>query len=292
MKNLLKQGLRRLTGAEVRRPRGPRNATVIAISAFKGGVGKTTTAVNLAAALARFHSARVLLIDLDPQGNVRSALHTMVQHGGRPLSDVLDADRGLELMDIAVATSIEGLDVSGPDDQLAAAEARLTGRIGKEVVLRDALKITRTYYDYIIFDCAPSRGDLTISALAAADQVILPCDPSPLAVEAVSVLAKVIATVAERLHPEIDVLGILVTRVDGRTHAFNQEVVQGLHDAFGDAVLPMHIGVSASLAKAQRVGEDVFAYDPGSRGATHYRALADYVVACCPPVKQSMRSSP
>ena len=144
MRELLRAGLRRLTAPVVETPRHPdggRKATVIAVATRKGGVGKTTTSVALAAALARFHGRRVLLVDLDPQGHVTTALKTIVAPTGTPLSRVLLAERGAEVLDAISPTSIPNLWVTPYDPQLSAAEDVLGSRIGKEMVLRDALRM-------------------------------------------------------------------------------------------------------------------------------------------------------
>ncbi len=281
MRNLLKSGLRRLAGTPVvRRPVGDLQATVLAVATQKGGVGKTTTSVNLAAAMARFHHKKVLLLDLDPQGHVARALQAQIRPGKGGLSDVLLDDSGeREVIDVVTRTDIPGLSVTPPDPGLRAAEDLLASRIGKEFVLRDALRTTRTWYDVIIVDCPPNLGNLSINGLVAADQVLIPCDPSPLALSGVEGLVSTIEQVAGRLNPAIDVLGILLTRVDGRNSKLNAAVDDEIVGRLGDAVLPVRIGVNSSLAQAQQEGQDIFAFDPESRGARQYRELADHVLA-------------
>ncbi len=281
MRNLLKSGLKRLVSTSVpTRPIGDKHAQVIAVAAQKGGVGKTTTSVSLASALARFHGKRVLLVDLDPQGHVTTALKAQVRPGGGLLSRVLTDDRaGLEVMDVVTSTEIEGLDVTPFDPRLAEAEDLLSTRIGKEFILRDALKVTRSHYDVIVLDCPPNQGNLALNGLCAADDVLIPCDPSPLALKGVEALVQTITAVAARLNPEIDVMGVLLTRVDGRNTSLNEAIERDIAESFGDAVLPVHIGINSSLAKAQIEGVDIFAYDADSRGAQQYRALSDVVTA-------------
>lgn len=281
MRNLLKSGLRRLAGtpSAVRRPVGDLNAVTLAIAAQKGGVGKTTTSVNLAAALARFHDKKVLLLDLDPQGHVARALQAQLRPGKGGLSEVLLSESGeREVIDVAVGTSIPNLSVTPPDPGLRVAEDLLASRIGKEFLLRDALRVTRTWYDYIVIDCPPNLGNLSINGLVAADQVLIPCDPSPLALSGVQGLVGTIEQVAGRLNPTIDVLGILLTRVDGRNSKLNAAVDDEIGARWGDAVLPVRIGVNSSLAQAQQEGLDIYAFDADSRGARQYRDLADHVV--------------
>ena len=137
-------------------------------------------------------------------------------------------------------------------------------------MLRDALRVTRTHYDVIVLDCPPNLGNLTINGLVAADQVLIPCDPSPLALNGVHALVETISAVANRLNPEIDVLGVLLTRVDGRNSRLNQAIVSEIEQAFGDALLPVRIGINNSLSRAQHEGTDIYTFAPESRGARQY----------------------
>lgn len=281
MRNLLKAGLRRLTASPApetpRHAAGDRRATVIAVATRKGGVGKTTTSVGLAAGLARYHGLRVLLVDLDPQGHVTTALKNQVEPTGIPLSKVLLAERGAEVLDAMSPTSIPNLWVTAYDADLGAAEDLLGTRIGKEYVLREALRVTRTHFDVIVLDCPPNLGNLALNGLVAADRVLIPCDPSPLAVNGVHALADAIETIASRLNPDLDVMGVLLTRVDGRNQTVNDAVIAEIEAAWGHALMPIRIGVSTDLSKAQLEGRDIYSFAPDSRGALHYRELANHV---------------
>ena len=291
MRQLLKSGLRRLAGAPAtpQRPLGDRRGTVLAVATQKGGVGKTTTSVSLAAGLARFHGLQVLLIDLDPQMHVARALQSQLRPGTGSLSDVLlDETGSAKVLDVVVRTDVPNLALTQPDPGLKTAEDRLASRIGKEMVLRDALKVTRTWYDVILIDCPPNLGTLSLNGLVAADQVLIPCDPSPLALSGVEGLAHTIEQVAGRLNPEIDVLGILMTRVDGRTSKLNASVRADIEARWGEAVLPVSIGVNSALAQAQHEGRDIFSFAPDSRGAKQYRALADLLA---PVVRSGAREA-
>ena len=282
MRKLIKTGLRRLATPQPtptpHRPLGHRQATVIAVAAEKGGVGKTTTCVSLAAALARYHGKKVLLMDLDPQGHVATALKSQTRVGGGPLSEVLTDDSSeLDIIDVATHTEVPNLYVTPLDPNLRNAEDLMGTRMGKEFILRDALQVARTHYDVIMIDCPPNLGNLSVNGLVAADEVIIPCDPSPLALGGVHALIQTISTISMRLNPTIEVTGILMTRVDGRNTKLNQAVRDDIEQRYGDAVLPVSIGISSSLSKAQLAGQDVFTFDEKCRGAVQYRELAGLV---------------
>jgi len=291
MRRLLKSGLKRLatrtdlpqnTAPEISSPQHPigdKDALIIAVATQKGGVGKTTTSVSLASALARFHGLKVLLVDLDPQGHVVTALSQQVEPGGGRLSWVLTDEReGREVLEITTTTSIDGLDVTPVDPRLGNAEDLIGTRIGKEFILRDALEATRTHYDVIVLDCPPNLGNLTVNGLVACHTVLMPCDPSPLALNGVQMLLKTVGQIGARLNPDIDLLGILLTRVDGRNTTLNDAITEKINDTWNDALLPVQIGINSSLAKAQMSGIDIFDFDPTSRGAQQYEALADHVL--------------
>ncbi len=283
MRDLITSGFRKLVNSEERYPNGDRRARVVSIATVKGGVGKTTTAVNLASAIADGHHRRVLLIDLDAQGHCSTSLDAVIDQERIDdefvaLSDVLLSDEELEILDSAVETDVDGLSITPADPGLADAEGRISQEIGKEMLLRDALEVTRTHYDLILIDCPPNKGNLTLNALVASDDVLIPTDLSPLAVEGADELLTTVLKVRRRLDQELEILGVVLTRVDGRTVTINEEVRETIDDAWGELVLEQHIGINTRLSQAQMAGEPIFKHAPDSRGARHYSRLADEVL--------------
>lgn len=275
MKNLLKQSLKRFVDRGEQRERGTKNAHILAVAAQKGGVGKTTTVVNLAAALAENQGWKTLIIDLDAQGHVERSVRDIVTRRGGRLSSILETeDDNQEVLDAVSRTKLPNLDITTGDARLRESENLLTARMGKEFVLREALKVTRTWYDLIVIDCPPNIGNLTINGLTAATHVIIPCDPKPLAVQGVDALIRTCATVSDRLNPDIDILGVVITRYDGRNSKMNDRVIGELDSHYGDAIFETKIHVNTALSQAQDEGKTIFEFDPNSRGAENYRALA------------------
>jgi chromosome partitioning protein len=279
MKNIFRQGLKRFAPQAERRTRGPREGKVLSVASLKGGVGKTTTSVNVAAALARFHGQRVLLVDLDPQGHVGTSLRTQIHPGGGSLARTLTGETPGHVMDVAVDTTVPQLRITPSDPALGDAENLLSTKIGKELILRDALEITRTYYDVILIDCPPNLGNLTLNALVASDYLLVPCDLSPLALRGAENLLQQAQTVGARLNPGLDLLGLVITRHDARTLSMNEAMLGSLAAGYGESLFPTRIGISTGLARAQHEGKDIFEHDPKSRGAQHYRELAGEVAA-------------
>lgn len=275
MRNLISNGLKKIVNKSPKYPRGDRAGRILAVATVKGGVGKTTTSVNLACGLSRFEDQRVLLVDLDAQGHCAASLSAVEFDDGakHTVSEVLLSDEELQLLDAAVSTEIDGLEVTGADPELAEAEGRIAQKIGKELRLRDALEITRTHYDWVILDCPPNKGNLTLNALVAADQVLVPTDLSPLAVQGADELIGTLVQATDRLGGDTDILGVLLTRVDKRTTSINDEVMQTIEEAWGDLVLETRIGINTALSKAQIAGKPIFEHAPRSRGAEHYEAL-------------------
>lgn len=258
--------------AESVRPR----ARVVAVAAQKGGVGKTTTAVNLAVASARVQGLHTLLVDLDGQGHVETALaaHLDISPDCAPSMSDLLLGRQRDILEIVRPTRIAHLFITPSDKGLAATEGILAGRIGKEFLLRGILKGARERFDLVILDCPPNLGNLTLNALVAADACLVPCDMSVLALSGVRDLCAVLDTIRERLNHPIALLGIVPTRVDRRNARLTEVILAQLHETYEDLVCRTHIPVSAALARAQMGGLSVLDYDAKSAGAAAYRSLA------------------
>lgn len=258
---------------------GDKKARVVAICSQKGGVGKTTTAVNLGTSLAYFHGKHVLVIDLDPQGHVEKSLGAIINDGIEytPLSKVLESRNG-NLLDAVVKTDLENFHLTPGDKALVQSESVLASRIGKEFILRRAIETARTHYDIILLDCPPSLGNLTLNALVAADAVLIPCEMSVLAFEGVTDLLETLREVTERLNSNLDVLGVLFTRVDGRNLTMNQLILDNMKRFFNGKILKTSVTINTALNKAQLEGKPVFNFAPTSTGAENYHSLADEVV--------------
>lgn len=260
----------------VRHRAGDKHAKIVAICSQKGGVGKTTTAVNLSAALTHFHEQKVLVVDLDPQGHVEKSLGAVIPEGVEytPISSILMSKKG-NMLDAIIKTEVESLDITPGDKALYETEGAMAGKIGREFILAEALKMARTHYDYILLDCAPNLGNLTINALCASDYVVVPCEMSVLAFEGVTDLLDTLDTVNERLNKELKVLGVLFTRVDGRNITMNELVEENLKNYFKGNIFKTRVTVNTDLNKAQLEGKPIFNFAPSSTGAVNYAAFAD-----------------
>lgn len=255
---------------------GEHSAKVIAVAAQKGGVGKTTTAVSIASAWARLHGLQVLIIDLDPQANVSTSVRSQVlaNRGGGALSDVLDNEKRLEVAEIAAETSVDGLHITPMDPGLQHFEDRMASRIGKELILRTAIQVTRTHYDVIVLDCPPHIGGLTVNALVAADEVLIPTSLAALSVAGVTGLLDAADEVQSSLNPQLAIAGVVLTQVDGRSSRTNEAVLELVDESYGDLLLEQRIGVDNTLSRAQLAGEEIFGFAPGCRAAGWYADLA------------------
>lgn len=248
----------------------PTRRRVFTIANQKGGVGKTTSAVNLAAALS-FHGLRVLVIDLDPQGNASTALGVEHRSGVSSIYEVLLGE--ISISD-AVVVSDQSADLAcvPATIDLAGAEIELVTMSGRESRLKEALSpeiVDNLPYDYIFIDCPPSLGLLTVNALVAAEEVLIPIQCEYYALEGLGQLLSNINLVQAHLNPRLTVSTILLTMYDGRTKLADQ-VTKEVRDHFGDTVLRTIIPRSIKVSEAPGYGQTVLAYDPGSRGAMSY----------------------
>ena len=257
----------------------------IAIINQKGGVGKTTTAVNLSAALAAM-GRRVCLLDMDPQAH--ATLHLGIEPGrtGQSMYDVLAGDCTLEQARVHVA---ENLWLAGSHIDLAAVEVELAGVVGRELVLRDQLAADRAEFDFLLIDCPPSLGILTLNALAAVDEVFIPLQPHFLALHGLSTLLETIELVARRLNPRLRLSGIVLCMFESGTR-LAAEVSHDVTEFLGRTrsratpwaeaqIFATRIRRNVRLAEAPSHGQTIFAYAPSSTGAEDYRLLAEEVLA-------------
>jgi chromosome partitioning protein len=247
---------------------------VIAIVNQKGGVGKTTTAVNLGASLALL-GRRVLLVDNDPQGNTTSGLGIDKAQIKEDIYDVLLADVSAER--VIQPTGTPGLDLIPATINLAGAEIELVSTLSRETKLKRALEPLLPRYDYILIDCPPSLGLLTLNALTAADEVLIPVQAEYYALEGLSQLTSVLRRVREMLNPRLTITGVLVTMYDARTRLAT-EVLQEVNAHFPSQVYRTHIPRNIRLSEAPSFGKPVVLFDVKSRGAQAYMALAREVV--------------
>jgi chromosome partitioning protein len=251
-------------------------ARVLAMCNQKGGVGKTTSAINLGAALAET-GRRVLLVDLDPQGALSVGLGVNPLQLDRTIYNLL-MERGVSTDDILLKTAVTGMDLLPSNIDLSAAEVQLVNEVAREQLLRRALEPVLADYDVVLIDCQPSLGLLTVNALTAADGVIVPLECEYFALRGVALLLQTIEKIRERLNPRLEIEGILATMYDARTlHA--REVLQRVVDAFGDRVFHTVIARTVRFPETTVAGEPITTYASGSPGAASYRQLARELLA-------------
>jgi chromosome partitioning protein len=243
--------------------------TTVAIANQKGGVGKSTTAINLGAALA-LQGERVLLVDLDPQGNATSGLGIDRGSIDNSVYDILVSEVSIE--DVIEPTSVRNLHVVPATIDLAGAEIELVSTFSREHRLRNAIKNLDSGYDFIIIDCPPSLGLLTINAMTAANEVLVPIQCEYYALEGVGQLLKNVELVTSNLNPALVVEGVVMTMFDGRTNLAS-EVVDQVRAHFGETAYETIIPRTVRLSEAPSFGEPIEAFDEMSRGAIAYREL-------------------
>ena len=251
-------------------------ARVIAMCNQKGGVGKTTTTINLGAALAEY-GRRVLVVDFDPQGAASVGLGISPHELDRTIYNLL-MERDADIHSVIRTTENPNLDLLPANIDLSAAEVQLVGEVARETVLARALRPVLDDYDVVLVDCQPSLGLLTVNALTAAHGVLIPLECEFFALRGVALLVETIEKVRDRLNPRLEVDGILATMYDSRTlHA--REVVARVHEAFGDTLLQTVIGRTVKFPDATVAAEPITTYAPTHSGAAAYRQLARELVA-------------
>lgn len=251
-------------------------ARIIAMCNQKGGVGKTTSTINLGAALAEL-GRRVLLVDLDPQGALSVGLGVNPLQLDRTVYNLL-MDRAVTADDVMLKTHVPGMDLLPSNIDLSAAEIQLVGEVAREQTLLRELTPLREEYDIILIDCQPSLGLLTVNALTAANGVIIPLECEYFALRGVALLVDTIEKIRERLNPQLQLEGVLATMYDSRT-LHGREVLTRLVEAFGDRVFHAVINRTIKFPETTVAGEPITTYAPTSAGATAYRDLAKEVLA-------------
>jgi len=247
---------------------------IIAVANQKGGVGKTTSAVNLSAGLAQL-GKKTLLVDIDPQGNATSGIGINKADIDQCIYNVLIED--LTTQDVVVSTDIPNLDAIPATIQLAGAEIELVPTISREIRLKKALESSVDHYDYIIIDCPPSLGLLTLNSLTAADSVIIPVQCEYYALEGLSQLLNTVRLVQKQLNRDLSIEGVLLTMLDARTN-LGLQVIEEVKKYFQDKVYKTIIPRNVRLGEAPSHGKSIFNYDSKSKGAEVYLELAKEVM--------------
>lgn len=240
-------------------------AITISLSNHKGGVGKTTSTINISAALNQMEK-KVLMIDLDPQANLTQSLGIK-----NPVLTIYDALKGNNK--VKPITILKGYDLIPSDLDLSAAEIELSGEAGREYILKEVLQPFSSFYDYIIIDCPPSLGLLTINAFTTSNEVIIPVQAQFLATQGMAKLIEIIEKIQKRLNKSLKLGGVVITQFDNRK-VLNRNVVEMINEHFSNKVFNSKIRDNISLAEAPAMSLDIFRYSPKSNGAEDYMSLA------------------
>ena len=270
-----------LTGRPPRRIPDPKPlashgpATVIAMCNQKGGVGKTTSTINLGAALAGY-GRRVLLVDLDPQGALSAGLGVPHYELDHTVHNLLVEPR-VSIDQVLIKTRVSGMDLVPSNIDLSAAEIQLVNEVGREQSLGRALHPVLDRYDYVLIDCQPSLGLLTVNGLACSDGVIIPTECEYFSLRGLALLTDTVEKVRDRLNPRLSISGILITRFDNRT-VNAREVMARVLERFGDMVFDTVIARTVRFPETSVAGEPITTWAPKSGGAVAYRALAREVI--------------
>ncbi|MGW3999739.1 ParA family protein [Amycolatopsis sp. NPDC004772] len=251
-------------------------AKIMAMCNQKGGVGKTTSTINLGAALAEY-GRRVLLVDFDPQGALAVGLGIQPHELDQTVYNAI-MERSVSATDVLMKTRVDGVDLLPSNIDLSAAEVQLVAEVGREHTLLRVLRPVMNDYDYVLVDCQPSLGLLTVNALTAADGVIIPLECEFFSLRGVALLIDTIEKVQERLNPKLDIVGILATMYDPRT-LHSKEVMARVVEAFGETVFDTVINRTVRFPETTVAGEPITTWAPKSAGAAAYRQLAREVIA-------------
>lgn len=241
----------------------------------KGGAGKTTTALNVGAALTK-KGYRVLLIDLDPQGNLTTAAGFQPQEVAE-VPTVYEVLRGDVSINDAIRSTAGGYDVLPTDIRQSGADIELSVVTGRDFLLREAIGEITTEYEYILLDCPPSLSIITVMALTACNEAIIPVQGQYYALQGTRQLMNTFSMIKKRTNPDIELCGVVVTIYDGRKN-LDRDVLESVRAAFGEKVFATQIRNNVTLAEAPAFGKDVFSYKPDSIGAADYMALTDEII--------------
>lgn len=257
---------------------------IVAIANQKGGVGKTTTAINLAVYLGKL-GKRILLVDLDPQSNLTSgigfisnedSINPIYEGLSKSIYDVLDGKANIK--EVFVVTKYENVHLIPASIDLAGAEIELVNTMSRETILKNALEEVKSEYDYIFIDCPPSLGLLTVNALVASSQVLIPVQCEYFALEGLGQLINTIKLIKKRLNSTLEIGGVIMTMYDIRTN-LSKQVANELTKFFGDKVFKTIVPRNVRLSEAPSHGKAIIEYDPRSQGALAYESLAKEIIA-------------